>query len=230
MIADKWCGMMHKIVCVVVLLLAGATAHAQSQPTDLKVLEERKDAAGNVIRTIQYYQNGKRIVETRTFLPPPQLDKPINPDTLNKDDLMVVINKSRLQLDVYYKRVRIRSCKAVFGPKPQLDKKMKGDRCTPEGWFRISEKHVSARYNKFLKLDYPNDSSWAKFATLKAKGQIPQTAEIGGDVGIHGVWKGGDDMIEMGVGWTDGCIAVKNKDVDELYRLLEPGVRVLVRK
>jgi hypothetical protein len=89
---------------------------------------------------------------------------------------------------------------------------------------------VSARYNKFLKLDYPNDSSWAKFATLKAKGQIPQTAEIGGDVGIHGVWKGGDDMIEMGVGWTDGCIAVKNKDVDELYRLLEPGVRVLVRK
>jgi murein L,D-transpeptidase YafK len=94
----------------------------------------------------------------------------------------------------------------------------------------VLNKHPSGRYNKFIHIDYPNDSARRRFAILKEKGTIPQDAEIGGDVGIHGVWKGGDDMIEMGVGWTDGCIAMKNKDVDELYTLVGTGSRVYIRK
>ena len=105
-----------------------------------------------------------------------------------------------------------------------------GSTATPEGWFKVQEKHLSAKYNKFVHLDYPNDSSRVRFNALKAKGQIPPNAEIGGDVGIHGIWKGGDDMIEMGVGWTDGCVALRNTDIDELYTLCGVGTRVCIKK
>jgi hypothetical protein len=79
-------------------------------------------------------------------------------------------------------------------------------------------------------INYPNDSSVARFNTLKRKGQIPTAAKIGGAVGIHGIWKGGDDMIEMGVGWTDGCVALKNRDVEELYSIIGVGTRVYIRR
>lgn len=205
-------------------------AQSRDQPHDIKVLGEHKDANGNTIRTIQYYQGGKRVVETRIIKSFVGLNVPINPDTLNKDSVMVVINKSRFVLDVYYRRKKIRSYKVVFGPKPQENKMMKGDRRTPEGKYAVLNKHPSGRYNKFIHIDYPNDSARRRFEKLKGAGIIPQNAEIGGDVGIHGVWKGGDDMIEMGVGWTDGCIALKNKDVDELYNLVGPGSKVYIRK
>jgi len=222
------------LLLVSLLLLAVLFPHvvvAQSgEITGLKVLNEQRNAAGDLVRTVQYYQNGKRVVETRIIRPVPLLNIPLDPDTLNQEYMMVVINKSRFVLDVYYRRTKVRSYKVVFGPKPAENKMMKGDRRTPEGWFRVLEKHRSARYNKFVHLDYPNDSSYRRFAILKKKGLIPQDAEIGGDVGIHGVWKGGDNTIDMGVGWTDGCIALKNKDMDDLYDLLGVGARVLIRK
>jgi murein L,D-transpeptidase YafK len=213
---------------LLVSLLLSIASYAQ--PTDVKILSERKDKDGNIIRTIQYYQGSQRVTETRIIRPFVNLNAPINPDTLNNDSLMVIINKSRFLLDVYYRKRKIRSYKVVFGPKPQENKVMKGDRRTPEGWYKVQEKHISGRYNKFIHIDYPNDSAYARFNKLKLQGAIPRDAEIGGDVGIHGVWKGGEDMIDMGIGWTDGCIAMKNTDVDDLYRIVKPGARVLIRK
>jgi murein L,D-transpeptidase YafK len=216
------------IALLIIALLLSVDCHAQ--PTDVKILNERKDKDGNIIRTIQYYQGSQRVTETRIIRPFVNLNAPINPDTLNNDSLMVIINKSRFVLDVYYRKRKIRSYKVVFGPKPQENKVMKGDRRTPEGWYKVQEKHISGRYNKFIHIDYPNDSAYARFNKLKLQGAIPKDAEIGGDVGIHGVWKGGEDMIDMGIGWTDGCIAMKNTDIDDLYRIVKPGARVLIRK
>ena len=65
---------------------------------------------------------------------------------------------------------------------------------------------------------------------MKASGSLPKTAKPGGNVGIHGIWKRGDDLIEKGVCWTDGCIAIKNKDVDELYTFAGIGTRVFIKK
>lgn len=218
------------MLCLLGLLLLSLAALAQGQPQDMRVLEEVRKPDGTVIRKIQFTQNGRRVTETHIIKPHEIINVPINADTLDKSQLMVVIHKSRFSLDVYYRRKKIRSYKVVFGPKPKEDKKMKGDRCTPEGKFLVLNKRPSARYNKFIQIDYPNDSSYIRFNALKKRGLIPADAEIGGDVGIHGIWKGGDDMIEMGVGWTDGCIAMKNADVDDLYRFLDAGVPVFIRK
>jgi murein L,D-transpeptidase YafK len=198
-------------------------------PRDVKILEEHKDAKGNTVRTIQYYQGNNRFTETQILRPMVLVRVPVNPDTLISDSLLVIVSKSKYTVDVFYRRRRIRSYKAVFGPKPLENKVREGDRCTPEGWFTIKNKKPS-KYDRFMLLDYPNDSSIARFNALKEKGLIPASARIGGDVGIHGIWKNGDDMIEMGVGWTDGCVALKNKDIEDLYSLVTVGTRVLIKK
>ena len=201
-------------------------------PKNLRVVEEYKDDKGNLVRVIQYEQNHMRITETITRPPLPaiNLHKPINGDTLNKDSVLVMVSKSKYRVEVYYKRKMVRSYIAVFGPRPLENKCREGDRCTPEGAFKIKSKNPASQYNKFMLLDYPNDSSVVRFNALKKSGDVPSGARVGGNVGIHGVWKGGDDMVEMGVGWTDGCVALKNKDIDELYSFVGVGTKVLIRK
>jgi hypothetical protein len=201
-----------------------------ARPRDIKILDERKDKNGNTIRTIQYYVGNDKITETVIVKPNLNFRVPIKADTMIKDSVLIIVNKSKYNVEVYYRRRKIRSYKAVFGPKPLENKLREGDRCTPEGWFTISSKKPNSKYHMFMLLDYPNDSAIARFNALKQKGVLPPSARIGGDIGIHGIWKGGDDMIEMGVCWTDGCVAIKNKDMEELYTFAGVGTKVLIRK
>lgn len=197
-------------------------------PTEVRVLEQYDDGKGHHVKVVQFYQGTLRVVQTISKpIGPKVVVHPIHIDSLQKDSVLVEVYKSKFRVDVFYRGQRIRSYPAVFGPKPMQDKCMEGDRCTPEGSFRIKHKNPKSQYHKFMLLDYPNDSSVAHFTHLKSNGKIPQHAKIGGNVGIHGVWDGGDDLIELGVGWTDGCVALKNKDVDELFRIA--GVGTLVR-
>lgn len=208
------------------------TDKALPQPRNLKIKEEHKDAKGNTVRTIEYDQGQSHYTET-VVIPPISKILPriqINADTLNKDSVLIVVNKQHYNLEVYYRRKMIRSYKAVFGPRPMENKIMAGDRCTPEGWFTIKNKNPYSKYDRFMLLNYPDDSAVARFNRLKEKGSVPKSANIGGDIGIHGIWKGGDDMIEMGVCWTDGCVALKNKDIEELYTFVGLGTRVYIRK
>jgi len=201
-------------------------------PTNIKVLSEYRDKAGNTVRTIRYTQG--TVMVTETVITPKRhyayLRVPIRLDTMKKELVTVQVNKSQYFVAVLYRKKMIRVYKAVFGPKPMQNKCMEGDRCTPEGWFKITSKNPNSQYNKFLGLDYPNDSTVARFNKMKDMGGVPKTAKIGGSVGIHGIWKNGDDMIELGVGWTDGCIAIKNKDIDDLYELVSVGTRVQIVK
>ncbi len=184
------------------------------------------------MRTIRYTQGAIIVTETIIIPKNPYLNirVPVKPDTLKKEFLNVVVDKSHYYVAVWYRKRIIRSYKAVFGPKPLMNKCVEGDRCTPEGWFKIASKNPKSQYNKFLGLNYPNDSTLANFNKLKAEGAIPQNARPGGSVGIHGIWPGGDDMIELGVGWTDGCIALKNKDIDDLYSLVSVGTVVHIKR
>ena len=208
----------------------GNTKSIPPSKQNIKILEEHKDGKGNIIRTIQYEQGNKKVTETTTTPIATQPNIKLDSSSLLKDSLLIVVTKSRNRLDVFYKKQMVRSYKAVFGPRPLENKTKEGDRCTPEGWFTIQEKNPKSHYNKFLLLNYPNDSTMARLDRLKEKGLVPKNAKPGSAVGIHGVWHKGDDMVEKGIGWTDGCIAIKNKDIDELYSLVALGVRVFIKK
>lgn len=207
-------------------------AGSAKRPTNVKVLQEYSDGKGHLIRVVQFNEGNMRVTQTIIMDKPLGSGNllPVSFDTIDRRKLEIVVNKSDYTVKVLYNRKPIRSYKAVFGPKPKEDKRCEGDRCTPEGWFTISNKNPGSKYTRFLGINYPNDSSYARFNRLKKSGLVPATARIGGNIGIHGVWSGGDDLIELGVGWTDGCIALKNKDIEELFSIIEVGTKVLIRK
>ncbi len=218
------------------LYFFGLSSFAQNVESDkpllsqLKVVSEEIDSEGFINRVVEYKQGRMIVTEmirVPAILPQPdyQLSKPEE-----KEALKVHIYKSKRCLVVKLGKKIIKTYKASLGPQPDMDKKMEGDRCTPEGKFTIIRINPKSKYNIFMQLNYPNEQSWEKFNERKNLGKIPKQAKIGGDIGIHGIWKGGDDMIEMGVGWTDGCIALKNKDVEELNELIHVGTEVYIYK
>ena len=81
-----------------------------------------------------------------------------------------------------------------------------------------------------MAIDYPTKESWDKFNLRKQRGEIPANARIGGSIGIHGTWPHEDFQIDRYRNWTMGCISMKNSDVQELYRYINSGTKVIIRR
>jgi lipoprotein-anchoring transpeptidase ErfK/SrfK len=79
-------------------------------------------------------------------------------------------------------------------------------------------------------IDFPTQTDLEKFRERKDKGLIPRNAKIGGGIAIHGTWPHDDMAVDLYQNWTNGCIALKNEDIDELYELLPIGAQVVIRK
>ena len=142
----------------------------------------------------------------------------------------VIIDKSDYELSVYDDQGWYATYPVVFGNNSLGDKKMEGDKNTPEGNFKISAKRVHDKWHRFLTIDYPNKESWEKFNNRKARGEIPSSARIGGGIGIHGTWPHEDFQIDRYRNWTLGCISMKNEDVEELYKYIGVGTKITIRR
>jgi len=103
------------------------------------------------------------------------------------------------------------------------DKRRSGDGAVPEGRYRVVARKSGAqtRYHKALLLDYPNAEDRRRFDAERRAGTIPASASIGGLIEIHG--HGG-----RSVDWTDGCVAITNPEIDELFARVAIGTPVTV--
>jgi murein L,D-transpeptidase YafK len=142
----------------------------------------------------------------------------------------LVVDKSDYEMKVYDAQGWLATYPVVFGKNGMNDKKMEGDQATPEGTFRITFKNPNHKWTKFMQFDYPTSESYAKFNARKAKGEIPDNASIGGGVGIHGTWPGSDHVVDNYINWTEGCISMKNTDIEELYELLPMHTKIVIQK
>jgi len=142
----------------------------------------------------------------------------------------IIIDKSDYELQVYDEEGWYATYPVVFGNKDLGDKLMEGDKRTPEGSFKIISKRPHEKWHKMLMLDYPTKESWTRFNQRKADGQIPRKAKIGGGIAIHGTWPNDDLVVDDFTNWTQGCIALKNEDLDELESYLPIGTKVMIRK
>jgi murein L,D-transpeptidase YafK len=149
---------------------------------------------------------------------------------INKADLSILITKSKYTLSIMKDNIIIKTYPVVLGFNPKDDKLKEGDGCTPEGKFKIKEMNPHKKWSRFIWFDYPNEESWTKHKLAEKKGQIPKDSDIGGEVGIHGVPKGTDDMIDEKENWTLGCISLKNKDIIEVYDFSFIGMGVEIIK
>jgi murein L,D-transpeptidase YafK len=142
----------------------------------------------------------------------------------------VVIDKSEYTMDVYDQDGWLATYPVVFGNKNQGDKKMEGDRLTPNGSFRITFKKPHKEWGYFLLLDYPNDESYQRFKKRKLTGQIPKSAKIGNGIGIHGTRANEEYAVDKFINWTNGCVSVKYSDIQELYEMLPLGTTVEIHE
>lgn len=224
------------LILTALLALCSTTAvWAQTEdkvPQNITLLEERKDANGNIVRKVQFFKDGMKVTQTTISPPMPGFRdrKPYNVDTMNRDSLLVYVDKTNYVVALIYKRKRIRQYRAVFGPDRLKDKLCEGDRATPEGWFKIISVRDNANWGKFIQLNYPNEESYKKHQDAKSKGMIPPGVGVGSAIGIHGTYPTGARMVEMGLGWTDGCVSMTTDDIMDFYKFVRPGVRVFIKK
>jgi lipoprotein-anchoring transpeptidase ErfK/SrfK len=117
----------------------------------------------------------------------------------------------------------VRTYDAEIGANALGVKQRQGDQATPEGQYRIVAKrdHGRSRYHRALLLDYPNAADRERFAAAKRRREIARDARIGGLIEIHG--EGG-----RGQNWTEGCVALSNRDIDDLYERVGVGTRVTI--
>lgn len=138
-------------------------------------------------------------------------------------DVAVVVIKERNLLVVYRNGRVVQSFPADMGSNNLAQKYRRGDRATPEGRYRVSQ--VKGRgqtvYYRALLLDYPNREDLQRIAAAKNQGIIPRNAGPGALIEIHG--EGG-----RGADWTNGCVAVTNPQMDQLFQLVRVGTPVTI--
>lgn len=139
-----------------------------------------------------------------------------------KVDYIVVQKSSRIL--TLWKGGRIVKTYSIMalGENPIGHKVYEGDERTPEGIYYINEKHPSAHFQKFLEISYPNETDRTK---AEQYGMKP-----GGNVGIHGDRGGMDGFFQrFKKNWTDGCAAMRNADIEEIYAWVDVGTPILIK-
>jgi murein L,D-transpeptidase YafK len=143
-------------------------------------------------------------------------------------DLKILIDKSAYTLQVFHKDSLLITYPCVFGFDEVRDKHQEGDGCTPEGDFGIRSMYPHKNWSYFIWVDYPNEESWNRFNKRKADGTIEPGGTIGGEIGIHGVPEGSDDLISSRTNWTLGCISLTNADVTDLYKSINKTTTMVI--
>lgn len=131
---------------------------------------------------------------------------------------------------------------AAFGLGGVGQKKSRGDKVTPKGAYRIGWENDKSQFRHFYGLTYPSihDANLAiiqrrisikeyqHIVSANQNNQIPpQNTALGGQVGIHGL--GSRDLKKhQAINWTFGCIALTNKQIDEIAIYLKVGMVVVV--
>ncbi|HLA50184.1 MAG TPA: L,D-transpeptidase, partial [Thermodesulfovibrionia bacterium] len=133
----------------------------------------------------------------------------------------IVVDKAERTLTLYRNGKILQTFNIGFGRYGYRDKLFSGDDATPEGRYKIIKKsgRGESKYYKALLLDYPNQEDKKEFLKAKKRGLIAKNARIGGLIEIHG---GGEDST------TNGCIALENNHMDELFDKAAIGTPVTI--
>lgn len=129
----------------------------------------------------------------------------------------IVVDKSDRVLYLMHDNEVLKDYQMHLGFTPTGHKQFEGDGKTPEGTYYISEKNPRSRYHLSLRISYPNpqDRAFAKAAGKPA----------GGDIMIHG----GPPRPVPVYDWTAGCIAVTDKEIEQIYAMVRPGTPIFIR-
>lgn len=132
----------------------------------------------------------------------------------------IKIDKSERKLIVYSNGRLIKVYKISLGKNPNGAKQYQGDNKTPEGVYHINGKNPNSIAYKNLGISYPNKEDILRALKLRKP--------TGGDIKIHGMMNdlGFIGRIHSFFDWTNGCIAVTNSEIDELFKYVKVGTKI----
>jgi len=137
----------------------------------------------------------------------------------------IVVEKAQRKMFLYQKGIVIGEIPVSLGKNPVGQKQEQGDGRTPEGEFFIHRKLCSPKYYRSLCISYPRPEDIDRAAK---RGVSP-----GGDITIHAQPKwnadGQQDQYTLSQNWTQGCVAVTNSTMNELWYAVREGVPVTIR-
>lgn len=135
----------------------------------------------------------------------------------------IVILKSARTMSLENSGHVIKTYKVALGRQPVGATDREGDHKTPEGEYTVDAKNPQSDYDLALHLSYPNEADRARASAL---GVSP-----GSDIEIHGLPKGygwigsGHRLMD----WTDGCVAVTDAEIEEIFGMVPVGTRVEIK-
>jgi murein L,D-transpeptidase YafK len=135
---------------------------------------------------------------------------------------MVVVKKGERKLLLLSADEVVRQYRIALGANPKGHKQYSGDMRTPEGEYILDWRNPESRFHRSIRISYPNESDIAHAETL---GKDP-----GGLIMIHG-WPNNPAWPESRYryyDWTEGCIAVTNEEMDEIWELVEEGTPIRI--
>lgn len=137
-------------------------------------------------------------------------------------DRVVVLKRERT-LQLWSGGTIIKTYKVALGGNPVGAKSQQGDHRTPEGVYVLDSRNAHSQFYKSLHISYPNAHDRV---AARAKGALP-----GGDVFVHGLPNG---YRAVGAAhrlrdWTDGCIAVTDEEIDEIWAAVPDGTPIEIR-
>jgi murein L,D-transpeptidase YafK len=134
----------------------------------------------------------------------------------------IVLSKTERRLTLYLQGLPVRTYKVALGRTPEGPKVRRGDGRTPEGLYYINTHNPRSKYHLSLRISYP---SARDRAVASKRGVSP-----GGDIMIHGLPRRFANVgaLHRQQDWTEGCVAVTNAEIEEIWRAVPDGTPILI--
>jgi murein L,D-transpeptidase YafK len=135
----------------------------------------------------------------------------------------IIILKSARTMTLLSGGKALKTYKVALGSVPVGPKQVEGDHKTPEGDYLIDAKNAHSQFHLSLHISYPSAADQKKARSLGAR--------PGGAIMIHGLARPFAYLgpLHRQTDWTDGCVAVTNAEIEEIWKLVPVGTRVEIR-
>ena len=136
---------------------------------------------------------------------------------------LIVVEKAKRTMTLMSGDKVLKTYLVALGGHPVGAKERQGDRKTPEGNYVIESKNSHSQFHLSLRISYPNATDREHARKL---GVNP-----GGDIFIHGLAPSFSSIgaLHRKIDWTDGCIAVTDQEIEEIWKLVQVGTRVEIK-
>ena len=131
----------------------------------------------------------------------------------------LLVEKKERRLTLFNEGTPVKSYRVALGQNPTGHKMEEGDERTPEGTYFIDFKNSNSDFHRSLKISYPNRRDRAR---AQRDGVDP-----GGLIMIHGLGDRPRSWHRL-IDWTDGCIAVTNEEIEEIWDLVELDTPIMI--